>query len=121
MFWCVLRSRCTGGVEVDVHDILSATNNFVPPLIAPQLWIVMANPASSDALMAFQWKGKRLAMTFEGGLSTASYRRACNRREAPEGYDLFYYKDEGTKQVALASQRICFDLASPRLGDYYDY
>jgi hypothetical protein len=46
----------------------------------------MANPASSDALMAFQWKGKRLAMTFEGGLSTSSYRRACNRREAPEGY-----------------------------------
>ena len=60
-------------------------------------------------------------MKFEGGWSTASYRRACNQHEAPEGYDLFYYKDEGTKQVALASQRIRFDLASPKLGHYYDY
>ena len=39
-------------------------------------------------------------MKFEGGWSTASYKRACNRREAPEGYDLFYYKDKGTQQIA---------------------
>jgi hypothetical protein len=67
----------------------------VPPFIAPQVWIVMANPARSDALMAFQWKGKRLAMKIEGEWSAVSYRRACNRREAPEGYDMFYYKDKG--------------------------
>ena len=68
----------------------------VPPFIAPTSWIVMANPASSEALKAFQWKGKRLAMKFEGGWSTASHKRACTRREAPEGYHLFRYKDKGT-------------------------
>ncbi len=68
--------------------------------MAPQVCIVMANPASSDALMAFQWKGKRLAMKFEGEWSAASYRRACNRRGAPEGYDMFYYKDKDSKQIA---------------------
>jgi hypothetical protein len=61
--------------------------------------MVMTNPVSSDALKAFQWKGKRLDMKFERGCSTASYKRACNRRETPEGYDLFYYKDKGTKQI----------------------
>jgi hypothetical protein len=55
----------------------------------------MANPSSSDALKAFQWKGKRLAMKFEGGWSTASYKRACTRREAPEGYHLFRYQEMG--------------------------
>jgi hypothetical protein len=39
-------------------------------------------------------------MKFEGRWSTASYRCACNQHEAPEGYDLFYYKDKGTKQIA---------------------
>ena len=38
-----------------------------------------------------------------------------------KGYNLFYYKDEGTKQIALESQRIFFDLAWLRLSDYYDY
>jgi hypothetical protein len=32
--------------------------------------------------------------------SLGSYRRACIRSEAPPGYDLFYYKDKGTKTVA---------------------
>ncbi len=39
-------------------------------------------------------------MNFEGGWSTASYKRACNRREAPEGYHLFRYKGKGTKWIA---------------------
>jgi hypothetical protein len=30
----------------------------------------------------------------------ASYKRACTRREAPEGYHLFRYKDKGTKDIA---------------------
>ena len=45
-------------------------------------------------------KGKRLGMKFEGGWSTASYKRACTLREAPEGYHLFRYKDKGTKDIA---------------------
>ena len=32
--------------------------------------------------------------------SLGSYRLACIRSEAPPGYDLFYYKDKGTKTVA---------------------
>ena len=60
----------------------------------------MTNPVSSDTLKAFQWKGKRLAMKFEGGWSTSSYKRACTGREAPEGYHLFHYKDKGTKDIA---------------------
>ena len=54
----------------------------------------MVNPVSINVLKEFQWKGKRLTMKFEGGWSTASYKRACNRRETPEGYDMFYYKDK---------------------------
>jgi hypothetical protein len=72
----------------------------VSPFIPPTSWIVIANPSSSDELKAFQWKGKRLTMKFEGGWSTACYKRACNRREAPEGYLLFRYKDKGTKCIA---------------------
>ena len=59
----------------------------------------MTNPDNSAALKAFQWKGKRLAMKFEGGWSTVSYKRTCNRREAPEGYDMFYYKDKDNKCI----------------------
>ena len=113
----VLRSRCTGGFELEVHEILSATVRAeevnahlhahtentgarksvesddvavddgeeqcdqvysadlhesmtvqqdligdVPPCIAPTSWMVMVNPASSDALKAFEWKGERLAV-----------------------------------------------------------
>jgi len=34
----------------------------VSPLIAPTSYMLMVNPASIDALKAFQWKGKRLAV-----------------------------------------------------------
>jgi hypothetical protein len=57
-------------------------------------------PDSSDALKTFQWKGKKLAMKFEGGWSIASYKRPCSRKEGPEGYHLFHYKDKGTKSFA---------------------
>jgi hypothetical protein len=53
----------------------------VPPFIAPTSWIVMASPDSSDALKAFQWKGKKLAMKFGGGWSIASCKRPCSRKE----------------------------------------
>ncbi len=72
----------------------------VHPFIPPTSWILIANPASSDELKAFQWKGKRLAMKFEGGWSPGCYKRACNRREAPEGHLLFRYKDKGTECIA---------------------
>ena len=90
--------------SADLHESMPAQHNLidsVPPFIAPTSWIVMVNGASSNALKSFQWKGNRLAMKFEGGWSTASYKHACNRREAPEGYDVFYYKDKGTKWIAL--------------------
>ena len=63
----------------------------------------MVNPVNndtSDVLKTFQWKGKTLDMKFEGGWSVASYRHACIRSEVPAGYDLFYYKDKGTKEFA---------------------
>jgi hypothetical protein len=34
----------------------------VPPFIAPTSWMAMVNPASSDALKAFEWNGKRWAV-----------------------------------------------------------
>ena len=89
--------------SADLHERMPAQQNLmdsVPPFVPPTSWIVMAHPASSDALKSFQWKGKRLAMKFEGGWSTASYKRACTGREAPEGYHLFHYKDKGTKDIA---------------------
>ena len=89
--------------STDLHESMPAQQNLmdtVSPFIPPTSWIVIANPSSSDELKAFQWKGKRLAMKFEGGWSTACYKRACNRREAPEGYLLFRYKDKGTKCIA---------------------
>ena len=81
----------------------------VPPFIAPTSYIVMTSPDSSDALKEFQWKGKKLAMKFEGGWSTASYKRPCTPKEAPEGYQLFHYKDKGTKSFAhmLDLQEYC--------------
>ena len=85
------------------HDSMSGQQNLidgVPPFISPTSWIVMASPDSSDALKAFQWRGKKLDMKFEGGWSTASYKRPCSRKEGPEGYDLFHYKDKGTKSDA---------------------
>ena len=39
-------------------------------------------------------------MKFQGGWSTASYKRACSRSEAPEGYHLFRYKDKRTECIA---------------------
>jgi hypothetical protein len=150
----VLRPRVVGGIEVDVHDILSAADraevnghlrtmpqnagaaqdaeggevggdddeteddeshsadlheripaqqnlmDSVLPFVPPTSWIVMGHPPSSDTLKPFQWKGKRLGMKFEGGWSTASYKRTCTRKEAPEGYHLFRYKDKGTKDIA---------------------
>jgi len=39
-------------------------------------------------------------MKFEGGWSTASYNRPCSRKEGPEGYHLFHYKDKVTKSFA---------------------
>ena len=94
----------------------------VPPFIAPS--IMDCNSASSDELKAFQCRGKRLAMKFEGGWSTAScrlqarrYGRACNRREAPEGYDfLFYDQDKGTKQI---TRMLNFQSYDQEMGDYY--
>jgi hypothetical protein len=97
--------------SADPHESMPAQHrdliDSVPPFISPTSWMVMANPASSDALKAFQWKGERLALKFEGGWSTASYRRGCNRREAPEGYDLRSAScycpctiDNSTKQIA---------------------
>jgi hypothetical protein len=89
--------------SADLHERMPAQQNLmdsVPPFVPPTSWIVMAHPASSDALKSFQWKGKRLAMKFEGGWSTASYKRVCTGREAPEGYHLFHYKDKGTKDIA---------------------
>ena len=89
--------------SADLHERMPAQQNLmdsVPPFVPPTSWIVMAHPASSDALKSFQWKGKRLAMKFEGGWSTTSYKRACTGREAPEGYHLFHYKDKGTKDIA---------------------
>ena len=38
-------------------------------------------------------------MKFEGDWSTVSYKRAYNRRKAPEGYHLFRYKDKDTKWI----------------------
>ena len=69
----------------------------VSPFIAPTSYIVMTSPDSSDALKEFQWKGKKLTMKFEGGWIIASYNRPCSRKEGPEGYHLFHYKDKGTK------------------------
>jgi hypothetical protein len=69
------------------------------PFIAPTSWIVMTDPVSRNEFKAFQWKGKRLDMKFEGGWSTASNKRACNRRETPEGYHLFRYTDKDTKCI----------------------
>ena len=89
--------------SADLHEWIPAQQNLmdsVPPFVPPTSWIVMAHSASSDTLKSFQWKGKRLGMKFEGGLSTASYKRACTLREAPEGYHLFRYKDKGTKDIA---------------------
>ena len=37
---------------------------------------------------------------FEGGWSIASYKRPCSRKEGPEGYHLFHYKDKDTKSLA---------------------
>ena len=39
-------------------------------------------------------------MKFQGGWITASYKRACSRSAAPEGYHLFRYKDKGTECIA---------------------
>ena len=78
----------------DPHESMSAQQNLmdtVPPFITPTSLIVMINPVSSSVSKTFQWKGKRLTMKFEGGWSTASYKRACNRCGTSEGYDMFYY------------------------------
>ena len=40
-----------------------------------------------------------MAMKFEGGWSTASYKRPCSQKEGPECYHLFHYKDKGTKSL----------------------
>jgi len=140
----VLRPRAAGGVEVEVHDILSATDRAeevngqvraltymtwtfllsrtwlivwlsVSPFIVVTSWITMGNPASSDVLKSFQWKGKRLtAKKFEGGWSTASYKWACNRCEAPEDWQMFYYKDKDISglNISLTSK----NTVSPRNG-----
>ena len=87
----------------DLHESMSAQQNLmdtIPPFIAPTSWIVMTNPVSSTVLKTFQLKVKRLTMKFEGGWITSSYKRTCNRCEPPEGYDMFYYKDQGTKCIA---------------------
>ena len=73
----------------------------------------MVNPVSNDVLKVFQWKGKRLTMKFEGGWSLAFYRRASIRSEAPAGYDLFYCKVKGTKEVAHI---LDLNMVSPRNG-----
>ena len=68
--------------SADLHERMPAQQNLmdsVPPFVPPTSWIVMAHPASSDALKSFQWKGKRLAMKFEGGWSTASYKRVTKK------------------------------------------
>jgi hypothetical protein len=47
---------------VDLHESMTAQQNLmdtVSPFIPPTSWIVIVNPASSDDLKAFQWKGKR--------------------------------------------------------------
>ena len=89
--------------STDLHENMSAQQNLmdtVSPFIVPTSWIVMVKPPSSATLKVFQWKVKRLTMKFEGGWSTASYKRACTGREAPEGYHLFRYKDKDTKDIA---------------------
>ena len=89
--------------SVDLHETMPVQQDLidaVPPFIPPPKWMVMAHPASRDALQAFQWTGKRLATKFEGGWSTASHKQECKRTEASEAYDWFYYKDRGTQKVA---------------------
>ena len=40
---------------------------------------------------------------FEGGWSIASYKRPCSRKEGPEGYHLFHYKDKDTVTMSFAN------------------
>ncbi len=42
---------------------------------------------------------QKIAMKIEGDWSTGSYKCTCNRREVPEGYDMFYYKDKDNKCI----------------------
>ena len=88
--------------SADLHEIIPDQQNLmdsVSPFIPPTSWIVIANPSISDELKAFQWKGKRFTMKFEGGWITAYCKRACNRCEVPEGYLLFRSKDKDTKCI----------------------
>ena len=62
--------------SVDLQETMPVQQDLidaVPPFIPPPKWMVMAHPASRDALQAFQWTGKRLDTKFEGGWITASH------------------------------------------------
>ena len=63
---------------MQVHDILSETDQA--ELVNGHVRAVTQNSGEAQSAEA-----QRLAMKFEGGWRTASYKRACHRREAPEG------------------------------------
>jgi hypothetical protein len=57
-------------------------------------------PDSQRDLDDYLWTGKRLAMKFEGGWSTATYRPKCSRDEGAAGDQVFHYKDKGSALLA---------------------
>jgi hypothetical protein len=66
-------------------------------------WMVIMPPDCDDSqqdLDDYSWTGKRLAMKFEGGWSTATYRRKCSRDEGAAGDQVFHYKDKGSALLA---------------------
>jgi len=75
---------------------VSAENlSKVPPFVPPAGWIMIMPPDSQEDFDTYVWKGKRLAMKFEGGWSIGSFRRKGRRTEKEAGQSWFFYKDKG--------------------------
>ena len=80
---------------------VSAENlSKVPPFVPASGWIIIMPPDSQQALDSYSWTGKRLAMKFEGGWSTGSFRRKAKRGEREAGQSWFFYKDKGSALLA---------------------